>query len=391
MNRKITVVGLGYVGSSLAVLLSRKNDVTALDINEERVNLINDRKAPIQDSDMSEILSKETLRLKATTDELEAYKDAEFIIIAVPTNFDEELGYFDTSILTHVIETARIYNSDAIIVIKSTIPIGYCDSLNELGLGNKVLFSPEFLREGKSIVDNLYPSRIIVGYSFKNIDDQDAAEQFAKLLLEVSELSCNVLLMKREDAEAVKLFSNTYLAMRVAFFNELDSLAIKFGLNPSSVIKGVCLDPRIGEGYNNPSFGYGGYCLPKDTKQLRSNFIEAEVSHSLIDAIIKSNEDRLDELVDYIEAKVIKRSTIGFYRLAMKAGSDNARESSTIKLMTRLVELGYRVTIYDLKEDDPMIFAKFIGDSNYIVANRIDPMIKPYMDKVITRDLYNIN
>ncbi len=388
---KIAVAGTGYVGLSLAVLLAQKNDVTAVDLVEERVALINSGKSPIVDKEISEYLANKKLNLKATLDANKAYKEADFVVIATPTNYDEEKNYFDTSSVESVIEQVLSVNKSAVMVIKSTIPVGFCESVKKRFGCDNLLFSPEFLREGKALYDNLYPSRIIVGTL--NDSYSDKAEQFATLLKEGAiKQDVPVRIMHATEAEAVKLFANTYLALRVAFFNELDTYALVRGLDTKAIIEGVGLDPRIGQHYNNPSFGYGGYCLPKDTKQLLANY--EHVPQNIISAIVEANRTRKDFISEDILSKNPK--VVGIFRLTMKTGSDNFRQSSIQGVMKRLADKGVELVIYEptLKEDS-FYGHKVISDINQfksycdvIVANRYSEDISDVLDKVYTRDLY---
>lgn len=392
MKKKIVVVGTGYVGLSMAVLLAQHNEVTAVDVVQEKVACINSKRSPIKDAYIEKFLAEKELCLTATIDADNAYKKADFIIVAVPTNYDSEKDYFDTSVVDAVVDRVTAINPNTIVVIKSTVPVGYTVAVRQRTGNPNIIFSPEFLRESKALYDNLYPSRIIVGTHMQNECLVEAASSFAALLQEGAlKEDIHTILMDFTEAEAVKLFANTYLALRVAYFNELDTYAITKGLNSKAIIEGVCLDPRIGNHYNNPSFGYGGYCLPKDTKQLRANY--EDIPQNLISAIIESNSTRKDFIAEQILSHDPK--VVGVYRLTMKAGSDNYRQSSIQGVMKRLCAHGVKVIVYEpTLQQEEFLGCKAINDltefkkqSDIIIANRYTEEIQDF-PKVYTRDLY---
>ncbi|MBE6519876.1 MAG: nucleotide sugar dehydrogenase [Thermoplasmata archaeon] len=394
---RIAVAGMGYVGLSLATLLAQKNQVTSVDVVPSKVELVNSGRSPIVDKEISEFLSSGKLDLHATTDGDSAYKKADIVIVATPTNYDVDTNSFDTRSVESVLNQVETVGSDPLVIIKSTIPMGFTESMSKKHPKLRIVFSPEFLREGKALYDNLYPSRIVVGSSPELKKD---AEMFAGLLKECAlKEEIPILITKPTEAEAIKLFANTYLAVRVAYFNELDTFAEENGLDSGEIIKGVCLDPRIGDYYNNPSFGYGGYCLPKDTKQLRASF--AGVPNKIIDAVVESNAIRIRYIAEKVMEKAdgVEEPVIGVFRLAMKKDSDNFRESSTLKIMEVMKKKGGEVVVYEptVAEDEFMGYRivrdldEFKRMSTVIVTNRRDPLLKDVEDRVFTRDVFGNN
>lgn len=409
IRQRITVVGIGYVGLGVGIMLSTRHDVTMLDVDQKKVDMINERKSPIKDELINQYLSKRKLSLRATTDKKIAYDGPDFIIIAVPTNYDEIARKFDTRILENVVNEAIGGNQNATIVIKSTIPVGYTNGLRERLTGQgfrnpKVIFSPEFLREGTALKDNLFPSRVIVGCDKQDREQTTLAGRYLELVRSASDGEYQELIMGSTEAEAVKLFANTYLAMRVAYFNELDTYAECNNLNAKDIIEGMCYDPRIGNDYNNPSFGYGGYCFPKDTKQLLANF--EGVPQKLIEAIVESNETRKNYIAETIKELVDNefgsKATVGIYKLAMKSGSDNSRKSAILDIIKKLTKSVYQILIvvYDPAspkiEDGGVVISednldKFKEECDIIITNRYDSELDDVKDKVYTRDIFHNN
>lgn len=390
---KIAVVGMGYVGLSMATLLSQKETVYAVDIVSEKIDLINEKRSPFEDSEIQKYLEEKPLHLVATTDAKEAYTGADYVVVAVPTDFDAEKNFFDTSSVETVLEQAMQYAPDAVIVIRSTLPLGYTQSLWARTGNRKIMFSPEFLREGRALLDNLYPSRIIVGTDMGDNDLLCMADTFAQLLRSCAiKKDAEIMLMSATEAEAVKLFSNAFLALRVAYFNELDTYAECMGLNTRRILDGVCMDPRIGNSYNNPSFGYGGYCLPKDTRQLLANY--DGIPQNVISAVVFANDTRIGFITDQILKR--KPEVVGIYRLNMKAGSDNIRQNASGEIIARLKKRHIRTIIYEPLLDCNMfeeceVFSdlrSFKENSSIIVANRIDAGLEDVGSKVYTRDIY---
>lgn len=381
ISLKITVVGAGYVGLSLASLLSIRNDVTIIDIDEKKVNKINERTCYLKDAYLEKMFKDSAFSLKAMCVNKNVYKNSDIVVVATNTDFNNETGSFDMTSVMNTIEQVRKENPNCLIVIKSTIPLGFTKSLND----PKIIFSPEFLREGSAVKDNIFPSRIVLG-----VDKMSSrVKQFARCLQDISSNNKNVIYMSSQEAEAVKLFSNAYLAMRVAYFNELDTYAETNGLSSSNIIKGVSLDPRIGDYYNNPSFGYGGYCLPKDTAQLENSFLSIS-NNNIIKAIVESNQSRKEYILSKIKMMTTKEKTIGFYRLAMKKDSDNYRNSSSLEIANNLIEEGYNVVIYEPSFSSTTL-DELLNNTDLIIANRIDKNLKPVLYKVYTRDQFERN